>query len=125
MILLNFGSKMQKIGFEQFSALTGRKITEQIMLPMEYTQAADFIREVDTLFAKVKLTTEELKQDRYVLLPPANGHAAAILLVELHRRTGQFPYLIRTRPPLYGFNFGSDIVEVVDLEKEWQDPENE
>ncbi len=123
MILLNFGGKMQKIGFEQFTALTGSAITEQIMLPIEYNSANGFIKELDAMFSKVQFSLDQMKQDRLVLIPPANGYATAVLLVELYRRTGRFPYLIRTRLPLYGMNLGSDIVEVIDLEKEWSTPE--
>ncbi len=123
MILLNFGGKMQKTGFEQFNALTGLTINEQIMLPVEFNNAHGFIKDVDSMFTKVKLSLDEIKQDRLVLIPPANGYAAGVLLVELHRRTGRFPYLIRTRLPLYGLHLGTDVVEVIDLEKEWSAPE--
>jgi hypothetical protein len=122
MILLNFGPKMQKPGFDQINALTGQKITEQVSLPLEYSDAGRFIQELDALFAKVNLTTDELKKDRYALIPPGNSHAAIVVLIELYRRTGVHPYLLRTRLPLYGFHLGSDVVEAIDLEKEWSEP---
>jgi len=122
MILLNFGPKMQKPGFDQINAMTGQKITEQVSLPLEYTDAGGFITELDSLFARVNLTTDELKKDRYALIPPGNSHAAIVLLIELFRRTGTHPYLVRTRLPLYGFHLGSDVAEVIDLEKEWSNP---
>jgi hypothetical protein len=77
---------------------------------------------LDALFAKVNLTTDELKKDRYALIPPGNSHAAIVVLIELYRRTGVHPYLLRTRLPLYGFHLGSDVVEAIDLEKEWSEP---
>lgn len=119
MILLNFGPKMQKTGFDQFNALTGKKITEQISLPIEFNDATGFIQELDRLFAKVNLTSEDLKQDRLVLLPPPNSYAAIVLVLELFYRTGSYPYLIRTRPQLYGLQMGSDVAEVIDLEQDW------
>ncbi len=118
MILLNFGSRLQKMAFEQITAISGLKITEQVMLPLE-SSGADVIAEMDKLFAKVKLTGEELRSDRLVVLPSSSPVVTTLVILELKKRTGQFPYLVITRPTLVSFRLGADISTVLDLEKEF------
>lgn len=117
MILLNFGSRLQKMAFEQITAISGLKITEQIMLPLD-KGGVETIAEMDKLFQKVNLTNEELCRDRLVMLPSPSSVITALVIVELKKRTGTYPYLILTRPSMGGFWLGADISNVLDLEQE-------
>ncbi len=117
MILLNFCQKLYDIQFDQFKALTSRKITEQIMLPIETTTEEDIHIKLDTLFAKVKLTDEELKKDGYVMFPPPHTVTALKVIADLYQRTGLYPYVIRTASSVLGVNLRPAIMEVLDLQK--------
>jgi len=116
MILLNFGSRLQKMSFEQITAISGLNIIEQIMLPIEKS-GVETISEMDKLFRKVNLTNEELCRERLAMVPSPSPIVTALVIVELKKRTGMYPYLIHTRPSLGGFRFGVDIADVIDLEQ--------
>ena len=117
MILLNFGPKQNKMFFDQFQAMTNKKIDEQITIPLEFENSEEFITTLMKAFSKLNVTEEFLKANELVLFPPASSHAALCLLAELFRITGRMPLIIRTRQNLYSFISRSDIIEVIDLEK--------
>ena len=117
MILLNFGQKLRDIQFEQFTSLTSLKITEQIMLPIETSTEEDFHKRLNSMFAKVKLTDEELQRERYVIVPPPHSVVAIKVIGDLYQRTKLFPYVIQTASSVFGMSSGPLVVEVLDLEK--------
>jgi hypothetical protein len=116
MILLNFGRKLGQIGFEQFKQMTGFKITEQVMLPLEYITIQEFVVELDKSFKKLKLTDEELSQDRVVINPSLNQNAMSVLIAILLQKTGKLPFWMISRPSLFGVSLRSDLFEVIDLQ---------
>ncbi len=118
MILLNFGSRLQKMAFDQITAISGLKITEQILLPLE-NGGQDSIEELNVLFQKVKLTNEELCRDRLIMMPSPSSVVTALVILELKKRTGFYPYFIFTRPTLGSFRLSADVSAVMDLEKEF------
>jgi hypothetical protein len=115
MILLNYGQKLNSLTFEQFSAITGKKVAEQVMLPVEYEDHKRYIAEMERAFTKLRLTEESLKEADLVVNPPSNSQAALCVIADLFRITGKFPMIIRMRPSPFGMSIRSDIVEVIDL----------
>ena len=120
MILLNFNRKMDAINFEMFQQMTGYKITEQIMLPLEYSTLQGFIVELEKSFDRLKVTDAELNQDRIVINPSNNLYAMSILEAYLLHRTGKLPLLIVQRASMFGLSNRLEINEVIDLQ-EWAD----
>ena len=117
MILLNFGQKLRDIQFDQFNSLTSLKITEQIMIPVETSTEEDIHKRLDSMFAKVKLTDEELQREKFVIVPPPHSIMALQVIGDLFQRTGLFPYVIKTASSVFGMSSGPLVVEVLDLEK--------
>ncbi len=115
MILLNYGQKLNSLTFEQFSAITGKKVAEQVMLPVEYEDHKLYLAEMRRAFTKLRLTDENLKETDLVVNPPSSPQAALCVITELYRITGKFPIVIRMRPSPFGMSVWSDIVEVIDL----------
>jgi hypothetical protein len=116
MILLNFGQKLREIQFEQFNSLTSLKITEQIMLPIETLTEEDIHKRLNLMFAKVKLTDEELLREKFVIVPPPHSIIALQVIGDLYQRTRLFPYVIKTASSVFGMSSGPMVVEVLDLE---------
>ena len=119
MILLNFAQKLHDIQFEQFTALTSMKVTEQIMLPLE-TSDDDLEKLLDALFTRVKLTDEELKKEQLVINLPAQTIKAIKVISYLYKRSGCFPLVLRTSTSAFGLSIGPAVVEVIDLQKMFQ-----
>ncbi len=117
MILLNFTRKMDSISLELFHQMTGLKISEQVMLPLESNSINGFISELDKAFQKVKLTDEELSSDRVVVNPSNNQNTMCALIAILKKKTGQMPYLMVTRPSAFGLSSRVELQEVIDLQE--------
>jgi hypothetical protein len=115
MILLNYGQKLNSLTFEQFSAITGKKVTEQVMLPVEYEDHKRYLAEMRRGFVKMRLTDENLQDTELVVNPPSSPQAALCVIAELYHITGKFPMIMRMRPSPFGMSIRSDIVEVIDL----------
>lgn len=117
MILLNFGQKLHDIQFEQVFSLTSMRITEQIVLPVQISPEEDVHETLDKLFAKLKLTDDELKSDRVILLLPQQSFAAIKLIGDIYKRTGAFPLIIRLATPMFGLTSRPVVMDILDLEK--------
>ena len=117
MILLNFGQKLHDLQFDQINSLTSMKITEQIILPFDSSSEEDMHKKLDMMFAKVKLTDEELQKDRVVILLPQHTIPALKVIGDIHQRTGSFPFVIRLSIPLFGMTLRPEIMEVLDLQE--------
>lgn len=127
MILLNFGQKLRDIQFGQFTSLTSLKITEQIMLPIETSTEEDIHKRLSLMFAKVKLSDEELQREKFVIVPPTPSVTALQVIGDLFLRTRLFPYVIKTASSVFGMSSGPMVVDVLDLEKmfsTFDDPKN-
>jgi hypothetical protein len=117
MILLNFSQKLHDIQFEQIDSLASIKITEQIVLPIETSTEEDMHKRLDMMFAKVKLTDEELKKDRLIILPPPHAITALKVIGDLYQRTGSFPLVIRLALPMFGLTTRPAVMEILDLQE--------
>lgn len=117
MILLNFGQKLHDLQFDQINSLTSLKITEQIMLPFDASSEEDIHKKLDMMFAKVKLTDEELQQDRVVILLPLHTITALKVIGDIQQRTGSFPFVLRISIPMFGMTLRPEIMEVLDLQE--------
>jgi hypothetical protein len=115
MLLLNFGSKIGQIEIEQINALSHDKITEWVYLPVDPYNQAPFQQQLSGLYKKAKLTNEDFMKQTLVLNLPASALNAAIILADIHGRTGKFPLVIRLRPAMFGIRVRSDVVDLLDL----------
>jgi hypothetical protein len=116
-ILLNFARKFDPISLELFHQMAGRKIDEQVMLPLEAFSTADFMAAWDKAVIKLKLTDEDLSTDRVVINPSGNLAHMQVLVAVLYKKTGKMPLIVVTRTAAFGLSARSEIQEVVDLQK--------
>lgn len=117
MILLNLSQKLYDIQFDQIKALTSLKITEQIMLPIETSSEEDMHKKLDMMFARVKLTDEELQKDRVIILLPPHTITALKVVGDIYQRTRSFPFVIRLSTPVFGMTARPAVVEILDLQE--------
>lgn len=118
MILLNFGRKLDAVGIDLVRQIGKIAVEEQIMLPIEAEGVADFMKEIEKAFAKVKLTEEELSRARVVINPSRNRDAMLAFCAYLMGKCGAMPYLVVTRSAPFGLSARVEISDVIDLQ-EW------
>lgn len=117
MILLNFARKFDPISLELFHQMSGKKIDEQIMLPIEASTAESFITAWEKAAQKVNLTDEELSADRVVINPSGDIVQMQVLTAYLYKKTGKLPLIVVTRTGAFGLSSRHEIQEVIDLQK--------
>ncbi len=98
MILINFAHPITEQQRAQIEALTGRAIERVVDVPAQLDNMQPFEPQVMELLDKVGLTTEEWQTLPILVNLPSLNVIAAVLLAELHGRTGHFPAVLRLRP---------------------------
>lgn len=114
MILLNFAHPLTADQRGQLAALVCpldevREVTTQLDL------AAPFMPQIAALADAVGLTPEQWWTSAILVVPPALNFAAVLLLAELQRRIGYYPFIVRLRPVTGALPPRYEVAEVMDL----------
>ena len=98
MLLLNFGHPLTDAQIARIRELVGRDIERILTVPTQFDHARPFDEQVRGLLATVPLTPEQWQTTPLLLNPPSLAPITAVLLAEIHGRTGYFPAILRLRP---------------------------
>ena len=98
MLLLNFGHPLTDAHLARIRELVGRDIERIIAVPTHFDHAQPFDEQVRDLLTTVPLTPEQWQTTPLIINPPSLGPIVAVLLAEIHGRSGFFPTILRLRP---------------------------
>jgi hypothetical protein len=98
MLLLNFGHPLTDAQLARVRELAGRDIERIITVPTHLDHERPFDEQVRELLTTVPLTPEQWQTTPLILNPPSLAPIAAVLLAEIHGRSGFFPTILRLRP---------------------------
>lgn len=98
MILLNFAHPLTESQLARVAELVGRPVERVVAVPARFDHAASFADQVKGLIAATGLTPDEWQTLPLLVNLPSLAPIAAVLLAELHGRTGYFPAVLRLRP---------------------------
>jgi hypothetical protein len=98
MLLLNFSHPLTDAHLARVRELAGRDIDRVIAVPTHFDHARSFDEQVRELLASVPLTAEQWQITPLIVNPPSLAPITAVLLAEVHGRTGFFPTVLRLRP---------------------------
>jgi hypothetical protein len=98
MLLINFAHPITEGQRAQVEAMTGRAIERIVDVPAQLDNMLPFEHQVVELLDKVGLTSEEWQTLPILVNLPSLNVITAVLLAELHGRTGHFPAVMRLRP---------------------------
>jgi len=98
MILINFAHPITEQQLAQIEALIGSAIERVISVPAQFDNMQPFEPQGVELLEKVGLTPQEWQTLPILVNLPSLNVIAAVLLAELHGRTGHFPAILRLRP---------------------------
>jgi hypothetical protein len=111
MVVLNFGSPLYPAHVRRIQRLAGTPVRQVIDIDARAIRDDEPLpQQVVALVDEAGLTPEEWAATSWVVHLPPNGAVAGALLVELYRRLGRFPALLRVLP--YG---GVEIVDLADI----------
>jgi hypothetical protein len=98
MLLLNFGHPLTDAHLARIRELVGRDIERVLSVPTQFDHARPFDEQVRELLATVPLTPEQWQTTPLIINPPSLAPITAVLLAEIHGRSGFFPTILRLRP---------------------------
>jgi len=98
MLLLNFGHPLTDAHLARIRELVGRDIERIIAVPTHLDHARPFEEQVSELLATIPLTPEQWQTTPLIINPPSLAPITAVLLAEIHGRSGFFPTILRLRP---------------------------
>ncbi|HOA75851.1 MAG TPA: CRISPR-associated protein Csx15 [Phycisphaerae bacterium] len=98
MLLINFGHPLTDTQLARVRELAGRDVERVIAVPTHFDHQRPFDEQVRELLAGVPLTPEQWQTTPLIINPPSLAPIAAVLLAEIHGRSGYFPTILRLRP---------------------------
>jgi len=97
-LLLNFGHPLTEDQLARIREMTGREIDRVLSVPTHFDHVRPFDEQVRELLATVPLTPEQWQTSPLIVNPPSLAPITAVLLAEIHGRSGFFPTILRLRP---------------------------
>ena len=98
MLLLNFGHPLTDAHLARIRELAGREIERAVVVPTQFDHARPFDEQIRELLATVPLSLEQWQTTPLLINPPSLAPITAVLLAEIHGRSGYFPTIVRLRP---------------------------
>jgi len=117
MILLNFTHPLTPDHLAQIETLTGQEVAEVRGEMAEFDHQSPFAEQVRALADRVDLSPEEWQTTPLLVNPPGYAPATAVLLAELHGRTGHFPAVLRLHPVDGSTPTRYEVAEIVNLQQ--------
>lgn len=98
MIVVNFAHVLTPAHLAAVERLTGRAVTKVVEVKTYFDETQPFAGQARTLVDSAGLTPEQWQTEPLLVNLPSYNYAAALVLAELHGRTGYFPAVLRLRP---------------------------
>jgi hypothetical protein len=116
MLLLNFSHPITQEQLARIRELIGRDIESIITVPTQFDQGRSFVEQVRELLATIRLTPEQWQTAPIIINPPGLAPVTAILLAEIHGRSGYFPTILRLRPIAKTVPTQFEVAELLNLQ---------
>ena len=116
MLLLNFGHSLTDAQLACIRELVGRDIERIIAVPTHLDHERPFDEEVRELLTTVPLTPEQWQTTPLIINPPSLAPITAVLLAEIHGRSGFFPTILRLRPISGSVPPQFEVAELINLQ---------
>ncbi|GAB4282020.1 MAG: CRISPR-associated protein Csx15 [Candidatus Promineifilaceae bacterium] len=118
MIIINFTHPITPAQQTQVESQIGRSLAAVHTIPTQLDNGRPFAQQIEALINGVPLTPDQWQTTPILINPPAYAPAVAVLLAQLHGRTGHFPTIIRIRPVPNTTPAQFEVAELINLQTE-------
>lgn len=116
MIVVNFGHPLTPAHLEAIAEMTGEGVERVLSAPAQFDAAQPFAPQAQALVDAVGLTAGEWQTLPILVNLPSLHVIAALVLAELHGRTGYFPAVLRLRPVEGSVPPRFEVAEILNLQ---------
>jgi hypothetical protein len=116
MTVLDFGHPLtdaQKVMLEKQTGLTVERV---LMVDTQIDIGAPLAPQVSAWLDGVPLSAVEWQTEPIIIVLPSLNYSTAVLLAEIHGRTGHFPTIMRLRPAPDSLVPRFDVAEIISLQ---------
>jgi hypothetical protein len=116
-IVVNFAHPLTAAQVEAIERLAKQPVEQVISAPAQFDDARSFMKQARALVVAVGLTPEQWQTAPLLVNLPSHNVIAALVLAELHGRTGHFPAVLRLRPVRNSAPLAFRVAQVVRLQR--------
>jgi hypothetical protein len=117
MILINFAHPLTPNHLAVIEELVGKPVERVVGVRTEFDNQRPFVEQAGALVEAAGLSSEEWQTLPLLINLPSHSTIAALVLAELHGRTGYFPAILRMRPVTGSAPPQFELAEVLDLQR--------
>ena len=117
MQIINFSHPLTAEQVAQVEAKLGSKIDGIRDVHVQFDVEQPFVPQVVQLVDSLGISAQQWQSDAWLIVLPALNFIAAILLAELHGRSGRFPTIIRLRPVANALVSTFELAEIINLDQ--------
>ncbi len=115
MLIVNFSHPLTEAQLEAIRGLVNDPTIRVETVPCQFDPGQSFTDQAQGLLGKVGLTAEQWQTVPLLVNLPSLAPIAALVLAELHGRTGYWPPILRLRPIPGSVPPQFEVAEVIDL----------
>lgn len=116
MIVLNFSHPLTAAQQIQIEQMAGESITQVIDLAARFDEHTPYTQQLTALLDCAGLTPAQWQSGELLVVLPSLNYIAALVLAEVHGRSGGFPPVVRLRPAPSSVLRRYEVAELLDLQ---------
>ncbi|HHX87879.1 MAG TPA: hypothetical protein GX693_06870 [Firmicutes bacterium] len=116
MQILNFAHPFTEAQFAGLEALAGMKITGVTDISSQIDPDKAIEPQIEAMLDRAGLNPQDWQTKPLLINLPSLNYSAAVLLAQLHGRTGYFPPVLRLRPVTGGIAPRFETAEILNLQ---------
>ncbi len=116
MQIINFSHPLTAEQVAQIEGQLGGKVDGIRDVRVQFEVDKPFVPQVVALTDSLGITAEQWQSEAWLIVPPSLNFITAILLAELHGRSGRFPTIVRLRPVANALVSTFEVAEIINLD---------
>lgn len=117
MQIINFSHPLTSEQIAQIEAQIGGKISGIRDVRVQFDTEQPFVPQVIALVDSLEISAEQWQTEAWLLVLPSLNFITAVLLAELHGRSGRFPTIIRLKPVANALVSAFELAEIINLDQ--------